>query len=1221
MTDGHTPILYIAPWVDLGGSDRGTIDWFKHIDHTRWAPSLITTQPSPNRWLHHVEPFAEEIWDLPDLMPGGAFPEFILGFIESRGVRVVHIMNSRLAFDLLPDMTCLPEPPAVVVQLHAEEPNQAGYVRYASRRYPNLIDAFSVVSEDLKETIADYDVPPSRIEVIYLGVDGEREFDPARVEPLDLPGNGVKRVLWPGRLVEQKDPMLTLEVLARAKERGAEFVLDVVGDGHMKDAVRAEAERLGVSDVICWHPPSQEMARWYRSSDLLLMTSVYEGIPCAIYEALAMSVPVVAPALPGNVELMDADSGVLVEPRDDADRYADAIVSLLGDDERRREMGTRSRERMLSAFSPAEMGHRHDELYKRLLSEKTASSRWRNEELLGDREPGPREPDGAPPRPLRFGRAPLPERTVGVIVPCYRHGIFIDACIASIKAQTLAPASIVVVDDGSDDPETIEALVRLDEDPAVVVLRQPENSGPSAARNRALAELETSYMLPIDADDLLLPYALERMLAQLEKAPEDVGFVYPHARHIGNRVDYTEAPAYNAWLLMEQNYCAAPALFDRRLFQGTGVAYPEEIVVGHEDWDLILQLVERGVRGIPADGPTFLYRKQGFSRVNAVDYGPDAFHKTIERRHPHLYLNRDSIKASWAPALSIVLLDETDAEWTPEDLPDPTRQTCSDFELVARAPLGEGVRSIGSEVEAPLAWLQSAIDAAYGRWILLLPRSAAAALEAPSFVEQLIHAFAANDGVAGVVLGDAPGVLRHFFAQLDDAERLSARPVAVAFERLAWARLPEVRLSVEGSPLADLVIALQARGPVQWRVASVAGTGEPWLRYPAKMPAVPGGLDLNLPGELDGPEAATREMIVWQPPRLPELTPGTVRRWEKSEPWAPPQTNLLCRHLDPKTGLRMVTIGRQSPPGYRFERVLGCTHIFPAPGTRRLIHVNHSFELTDEQGRLPVGSFDLGYVEEQPLPMLEGLELRRPPDSGQDTLVVGPEDPLQFNSEQLSVLGWIEPYPILPRGHDVLHGGPWAVDSLYRGIDFDDWRHRYRVDWPGETAGGVEIGSLHRHPADELVALRLRPDGRLASDLVSPGRATRDPRKIGRWLAHPLVSGRRLGLRMKSVGARLRHLVLHSRARRLSEEEGVTLGYLRRQNVPGCSTLFSTIHPVTGDQFVTRFPEEAIKLGYVLDGVLGAILDPTEADSAEPSSGAAIPWGRLRVGASAEGSQ
>ena len=823
MTDGRTPILYIAPWVDLGGSDRGTIDWFRNIDRERWAASLITTTPSPNRWLRHVEPYAEEIWNLPDLMPGAAFPEFILGFIESRGVRLVHVMNSRLGYDLLPDMTCLPEPPAVVVQLHAEEPNKTGYVRYVSRRYGNLIDAFSVVSEDLKQTIVNYEIPPSKIDVIYLGVDSEGEFDPGRVEPLELAENGAKRILWPGRLVEQKDPLLTMEALALARERGAEFVLDVVGDGHLKEPARERAEELGIADAIRWHPPSQEMARWYRSADLVLMTSLYEGIPLVVYEALAMGVPVVAPALPGNVEFMDADSGALVEPRDDPERYAEAIVSLLGDEERRRLMGERSRARMRQDFSLAEMGCRHDALYERLLSERTASSRWRNEELFGEEDPAQREPAGPPPAPLRLSRDPVPERTVGVIVPCYRHGIFLDACIASVKAQTLKPAAIVVVDDGSEDPETVEALARLDDDPEVTVLRQPRNAGPSAARNRALEQLDTSYFLPIDADDELLPDALERMLAQLEAAPADIGFVYPNAQHIGNRTDYYESPAYNLWLLMEQNYCPAPALFDRRAFEGTGVGYPEEIVVGHEDWDLVLQLAEREVRGVPADGPTFLYRKQGFSRVNAVDYGPESFEKTIKGRHPHLYRNRDAIKAKWAPALSVVLLDDEGCEWDAEGLSGLKGQTCLDFELLARCESGDAARGVGASDESPGAWLQTAIRSARGRWVLLLPRRAEAAFASPPFVEQLIHAFAANDGSAAVVLADAPGVPRIPFSQLDDRERLSAKPAGIAFERPLWGRAPEFGLG------AKISAGRPRRRPENHRTGAVAchpGYGE-----------------------------------------------------------------------------------------------------------------------------------------------------------------------------------------------------------------------------------------------------------------------------------------------------------------------------------------------------------------------------------------------------------
>jgi glycosyltransferase involved in cell wall biosynthesis len=1210
VSDGRTPILYIAPWIDLGGSDRGTIDWFKHIDRERWAPSLITTTPSPNRWLQQVEPYADEIWNLPDLMPGGAFPEFILGFIESRKVPLVHIMNARLAYDLLPDMTCLPNPPAVVVQLHAEEPNQTGYVRYVARRYGNLIDAFSVVSEDLKKTIVDYEIPPSRIEVIYLGVDGEGEFDPDRVEPLALEGGDVPRILWPGRLVEQKDPMLTLDVVARARERGAEFVLDIVGDGHMKESVQARARELGVADIVHWHTPSKEMARWYRSSDVVLMTSLYEGVPLVIYEALAMGVPVVAPALSGNVELMEGDGGLLIDPRDDVDAYAEALVTLLGDERLRKQVGLRSRERMLADFSLEQMGRGHDALYERLLSQKTASSRWRNEELLGDPDPGHDGAGSGLLKPLRLSREPLPEQTVGVIVPCFRHGIFLDACIASIKAQTHAPAAIVVVDDCSDDPETLEALARLDRDPDVTVLRQPENRGPSAARNRALTEIETSYFLPVDADDELLPDALERMLASLERASEEVGFVYPHAQHIGNRTDCVRSPDYNVWLLMKQNYCPAPALFDRRLFDGTGIAYPEEIVVGHEDWDLVLQLAERGVQGIPADAPTFLYRKQGFSRVNAVDYGPVDFQETVEKRHPRLYGNSEEIKASWAPALSIVLLDEDGATWAGGDLLPLERQTCGDFEVLARGDLSAGVRPVEVGDDAPLAWLQAAVYQARGRWILLLPRSAAAALASRSFVEQLIHAFIANERTVATVLAEAPDISRVAFSQLDNAERIRARPAAVAFERPLWGRAPEVPLGTEGTLLADLVVGLRALGPVQWRLVSAEQGVAPWSASPTTRGT---RVDLNLDRSAPAAEIAMRHMVSHQAPRLPELTPGTIRRWRHLDSWVPAQTSLLCRHRDPKTGVRMVNLDREPHPGYVLDQVLGCTRIFPAPGSARLIHADHSFSLGRE-GALAEGEYDLGYVESQPLPMLVGLELRRVPGpegtGGQEILVAGPDDPLAYQSEHLATLGWIEPHPILPRPSEILHTGPWAVDSLLRRVDEDGWKHDYHAEAPDGTGDGITLGFLRRHPGGaDLVALRRRSDGRLASELCIPGRASRDPQKLGRWLAEPVVFGDSAAARRAGAGSRLRHLALGAGNRRLADDEGEVMGYLQRQNGPGSSTLYSTIHPVTGDQIVTRFPEQAGEQGYVLDGILGSIFDPDEDGEIERIT--PLPWGRL----------
>lgn len=823
--DGRIPVLYLAPWVDLGGSDKGTIDWFKHIDRERWAPSIITTQPSPNRWLPLIEPYAEEVWSLPDLMPGSDFAPFILGFIESRGVRVVHIMNARIAFDLMPDLTCLPEPPVIVVQLHAEEPDRSGYVRYSAARYGNLVDAFSVTSRQLADAMRDYEVPRSRIHVITTGVDGREEFNPDRVRPFDdLAGDG-PRILWPGRVVAQKDPLLTLEVVKLLDERGVRFTMDLVGDGDMASEVRARARELGIEHRIRWHPPSQEMPRWYRSADVLLMTSVFEGVPYVMYEAQAMGVPVVVPAIPGNVEfLAGKEGGVLIDPRDDVVAYADALQELLEDPERRRAIGAAARERMLRECSLEEMGRRHDELYAQLLADRPAASR-RGLSVNGRASACPPLPP-----PVRFPRADPPERTVAVIVPCYQHGRFLRDAIASIHAQTLRPRRIIVVDDASQDPETTEALAEIERDPDVTVLRMPVNRGPSVARNRALELVKESYVLPLDADDLLLPRALEEMVEQLEQAPEDVGFIYPNAQHFGNRNDYYAAPAYNLHLLLQNNYCAATSLFDRRVFDA-GIRYPEDVVFGHEDWDLVLQMAEHGIYGQPAHGPTFLYRKRGFSRVNAVEYGPEAFHAKIEARHPALYGRREQIKARWAPALSLILLDGADgtgAAW-PSDLLDAlARQTCRDFEVVCAAPLPARaddelvVRRIDGSGDERVA---AAFGAARGRWVLVAGAGACDALARPSFVEQVLRIFFSNGRLARMVLGRLERRTGPLLQQLDAAQAGAARPVAAMWRRevpdqqddAAWSASFE--LGQLACPLEDLVQRWEQIEAIQWRAA------------------------------------------------------------------------------------------------------------------------------------------------------------------------------------------------------------------------------------------------------------------------------------------------------------------------------------------------------------------------------------------------------------------
>ena len=117
------------------------------------------------------------------------------------------------------------------------------------------------------------------------------------------------------------------------------------------------------------------------------------------------------------------------------------------------------------------------------------------------------------------GRSPGQEMlrlTVSVLVPCFNAGRWLIECIESVKKQSFPTLEIIIVDDGSDETETLEILGGYKDSSSVSVLRKA-NGGVSSARNAALDVAKGDYVLFLDADDYLEPNALEALVAAAEK--------------------------------------------------------------------------------------------------------------------------------------------------------------------------------------------------------------------------------------------------------------------------------------------------------------------------------------------------------------------------------------------------------------------------------------------------------------------------------------------------------------------------------------------------------------------------------------------------------------------------------------------------------------------------------------------------------------------------------
>jgi glycosyltransferase involved in cell wall biosynthesis len=224
---------------------------------------------------------------------------------------------------------------------------------------------------------------------------------------------------------------------------------------------------------------------------------------------------------------------------------------------------------------------------------------------------------------------------ISVLIPCFNHGQFVADAIASVRAQTFTDSEIIIVDDGSTDPKTVDVLSNLRE-PGVTVLRTP-NRGLPAARNHAARHASGSIFCSLDADDRLHPSWFEKALAVLDAQP-DVAFVSHWLETFGDERWTWTPQSCDLPALLARNTVNGAALVRRDAFEAVN-GYEESMRSGCEDWDFWLRLVERGYRGHIIPEVLFHYRRDAAS-MSRVMIDPAAYRAplaTLVARHRDAY--------------------------------------------------------------------------------------------------------------------------------------------------------------------------------------------------------------------------------------------------------------------------------------------------------------------------------------------------------------------------------------------------------------------------------------------------------------------------------------------------------------------------------------------------------------------------------------------------------
>jgi len=235
-------------------------------------------------------------------------------------------------------------------------------------RYLRLADAVACVSEGLREQLAERGVPERLLSVVPNGVEDATPLSAERRAEIDtelgLPA-GAQVVSVIGRLAPQKahDRFLRAVSEVTAGDPDARFL--VIGDGPLREGAEALRDELGLDRAVRFTGIRDDVPELIARSDLVVFSSIWEGLSIVALEALAAGVPVVSTDVAGARELLATGAGRIVA-HDDAELAA-AITALLADPGARAEMGAAGRALHAERFSTRRMAESYRELYLDLL--------------------------------------------------------------------------------------------------------------------------------------------------------------------------------------------------------------------------------------------------------------------------------------------------------------------------------------------------------------------------------------------------------------------------------------------------------------------------------------------------------------------------------------------------------------------------------------------------------------------------------------------------------------------------------------------------------------------------------------------------------------------------------------------------------------------------------------------------------------------------------------
>lgn len=555
---------------------------------------------------------------------------------DYQGIAYYLIQFKHLGYDFVKDVP-------IILTLHSPAFIYLDYNRVPTFRFPEFwvgeMEKHSIAGADLLisptaflvEEIQKYtDIRNRKVSVLP---NPYRTDAPGKITtdaPGKIPAFTRNKIVNYGKLSPQKGSFELMRYFKELWDEGMEHALHIVGGtdivyhperqtmGQLIKKQYAPYLNKGLLQLHGKITPA-ERETYLTDAHVVIVPSIVDNLPYVVMEAMSLGKVVLVSRQGGQREMVEQGVSGFVFDHSVPGSFRRELSTILAlSDEEVLAIGLRARERVKELYSFEAVGPAKLSLLNGLRPLPAGQFPFvyqeKREELPADGVPG----------------------LLSVVVPYFNMGRYIEECLQSIRDSTYQPLEILILDDGSTDPFSLEALSKAARLPEVRIVHQ-KNQGLASARNAGAKAARGEFLAFLDADDRVRETYFEKAIHALKKN-ENVYFIGAWVQYFENSnilwPTYTPQPPY---VLVHNPVNSSGLVYKKAAFLAGGLN-DKEVDYGLEDYESVINLLHHGYNGVVLPEILFDYRVRSGSMTRQLTREKQLYsYKYIAEKHADYY--------------------------------------------------------------------------------------------------------------------------------------------------------------------------------------------------------------------------------------------------------------------------------------------------------------------------------------------------------------------------------------------------------------------------------------------------------------------------------------------------------------------------------------------------------------------------------------------------------